>query len=174
MSTALSLTVSANEIKTDVDSSIVCENHDTKSREAELIGIITILQQKIEELELRLKKYTNGENHKRYYEKNKNKIKEMGSTYLKNLKENNPEKIKEYSKNAYMKKKQKKELEDALLLNNIDVNTKSNVQLPAAVLAPVSVPVPVPEDSESKALTVSDADLPKEKIKKKAKVKVIL
>ena len=35
----------------------------------ELIDIINTLQQKIEDLEIRLKKYTNGENHKRYYEK---------------------------------------------------------------------------------------------------------
>ena len=47
------------------------------------------------DLEVRLKKYTNGENHKRYYEKNKDKIKETGATYLEKLKNENPEKIKE-------------------------------------------------------------------------------
>jgi hypothetical protein len=109
------------------------------SRESELIGIINTLQQKIEDLEIRLKKYTNGENHKRYYEKNKNKIKETGSTYLKKLKEENPEKIKEYSRNAYLKKKQKKDLEDALLMNNIDINTKNNIPVPANVGLPASV-----------------------------------
>jgi len=59
------------------------------------------------ELEERLKKYTNGDNHKRYYEKNKDKIKEQGTTYLKKLKEENPEKLKEYRRTYYLKKKGK-------------------------------------------------------------------
>ena len=45
------------------------------------------LKNRVQELEERLKKYTNGDNHKRYYEKNKDKIKEQGTTYLKKLKE---------------------------------------------------------------------------------------
>jgi len=61
------------------------------------------------ELEVRLKKYTNGENHKRYYEKNKEKIKETGASYLEKLKNENPEKIKEYSHRAYINQKKKKE-----------------------------------------------------------------
>jgi hypothetical protein len=69
-----------------------------------------ILKKKIEELEQKLKKYTNGENHKRYYEKNKDKIKINGLSYLKNLKIENPEKIKEYNHNAYIKRKEKKNL----------------------------------------------------------------
>ena len=60
------------------------------------------------ELEQRLKKYTTGENHKRYYEKNKEKIKETGASYLQKLKAENPEKIKEYSHRAYLKQKEKK------------------------------------------------------------------
>ena len=67
------------------------------------------LKKKIEELEQKLKKYTNGDNHKRYYEKNKDKIKINGLSYLKNLKIENPEKIKEYNHNAYMKKKKEKQ-----------------------------------------------------------------
>ena len=70
------------------------------------------LKNKVIELEERLKKYTNGENHKRYYEKNKEKIMETGSNYLKKLKEENPEKLKEYRQKAYQKRKEK-------LLNNI-------------------------------------------------------
>jgi predicted MPP superfamily phosphohydrolase len=70
------------------------------------------LRNKVQELEERLKKYTNGENHKRYYEKNKDKIKEQGSNYLKKLKEENPEKLKEYRRNYYLKKKQLKERDD--------------------------------------------------------------
>jgi peptide methionine sulfoxide reductase MsrA len=40
------------------------------------------LKKKNTELEERLKKYTNGNNHKKYYEKNKEKYKELGSNYL--------------------------------------------------------------------------------------------
>ncbi len=68
------------------------------------------LKLKVQELEEKLKKYTNGENHKRYYEKNKDKIKEQGSNYLKKLKEENPEKLKEYRRTYYLKKKQDKEI----------------------------------------------------------------
>jgi predicted MPP superfamily phosphohydrolase len=83
------------------------------------------LQKKIEELKIknmeleeRLKKYTNGDNHKRYYEKNKDKIKEQGTTYLKKLKEENPEKLKEYRRTYYLKKKEKmKQQEDNNKLN---------------------------------------------------------
>lgn len=65
------------------------------------------LRGKVAELEEKLKKYTNGDNHKRYYEKNKEIIKEAGSNYLKKLKEENPEKLKEYRKRAYQKRKEK-------------------------------------------------------------------
>ena len=54
-----------------------------------------------------LKKYTNGENNKRYYEKNKEKVKQQGAEYLKKLSEENPEKLKEYRRNAYLKRKEK-------------------------------------------------------------------
>ena len=67
------------------------------------------LTKKVAELELRIKKYTNGENHKRYYEKNKERIKETGASYLQKLKVENPEKIKEYSHRAYLNQKEKKQ-----------------------------------------------------------------
>ena len=73
-----------------------------------------LLKEKINELEERLKKYTNGNNHKRYYEKNKEKYKEMGSNYLQKLKEENPEKLKEYRKRAYQKRKEKMNIETNL------------------------------------------------------------
>jgi hypothetical protein len=73
----------------------------------ELQKQIEDLKSKNMDLEERLKKYTNGDNQKRYYEKNKNKIKEQGTTYLKKLKEENPEKLKEYRRNYYLKKKDK-------------------------------------------------------------------
>ncbi len=76
-----------------------------------------VLKLKNMELEERLKKYTNGENHKRYYEKNKEKYKELGSNYLQKLKEENPEKLKEYRQRAYQKRKEKlkqNEIKDTL------------------------------------------------------------
>ena len=72
---------------------------------------------KVDELTTRLHKYTNGENHKRYYEKNKEKIKQSGATYLQKLKAENPGKIKEYSKRAYANKKKK--INDMQLLEPI-------------------------------------------------------
>lgn len=71
------------------------------------------LKKKNAELEERLKKYTNGNNHKKYYEKNKEKYKELGSNYLQKLKEENPEKLKEYRQRAYKKRKEKmKEIQE--------------------------------------------------------------
>jgi predicted MPP superfamily phosphohydrolase len=72
------------------------------------------LKKKNAELENRLKKYTNGDNHKRYYEKNKDKIKEQGTNYLKKLKEENPDKLKEYRRSYYLKKKEKMNTEQNL------------------------------------------------------------
>jgi len=74
------------------------------------------LKKKNGELEERLKKYTNGDNHKRYYEKNKEKVMELGANYLQKLKEENPEKLKEYRRTYYLKKKNEK-----LNSNKIDI-----------------------------------------------------
>jgi predicted MPP superfamily phosphohydrolase len=83
---------------------------------------IVDLSNKISELEERLKKYTNGSNHKRYYEKNKEKIKESGSNYLQKLKLENPDKLKEYSKRAYENKKKKRL--DAANTSNINAEER--------------------------------------------------
>ena len=90
------------------------------------------LKKKIEELEQKLKKYTNGDNHKRYYEKNKDKIKINGLSYLKNLKIENPEKIKEYNHNAYMKKKEKQKLlkEKGEQVSNTIIETNTIIATP--------------------------------------------
>jgi hypothetical protein len=69
------------------------------------------LKQKIKDLEEHLKKYTNGNNRKRYYEKNKDKFIANGAEYLAKLKEENPEKLKEYRRTAYQNYKAKKEKE---------------------------------------------------------------
>ena len=77
----------------------------------------TRLKDKIKELEEQLKlqedkikKYTNSEAHKKYYEDHKEEVKKKGLEYLKKLKEENPEKLKEYRRNAYLRQKAKKEL----------------------------------------------------------------
>ncbi len=65
------------------------------------------LKQRVSELEEKLKKYTNPEAHKVFYEKNKEKIIKESKERLKKLTETNPEKIKEYRKKAYLKRKEK-------------------------------------------------------------------
>ena len=73
----------------------------------ELVEENNKLKIEINELKEQLKKYTYGNNHKRYYEKNKEKVKEDGANYLKKLKEENPEKLKEYRRTAYENRKKK-------------------------------------------------------------------
>ncbi len=78
-----------------------------KKENEELKQKILSLENENIELKEHLKKYTNGENNKRYYEKNKEKVKQQGSNYLKKLAEENPEKLKEYRRNAYLKRKER-------------------------------------------------------------------
>ena len=66
----------------------------------------------INELNEKLKKYTNSQGHKKYYDKNKNTVMEKSKLYLQKLKEENPDKLKEYRKTAYLNRKIKKELEE--------------------------------------------------------------
>jgi hypothetical protein len=67
------------------------------------------LKIEIEELTNKLKTYTNTESHRKYYEKNKEKVIDNATKYLKSLKETNPEKLTEYRKRAYQKLKLKKQ-----------------------------------------------------------------
>jgi len=72
------------------------------------------LKLEINELNEKLKKYTNSQGHKKYYEKNKNTVMEKSKSYLQKLKEENPDKLKEYRKTAYLNRKiKKKELEES-------------------------------------------------------------
>ena len=57
------------------------------------------LEDKIKEYEEKMKKYTNSEAHKKYYQEHKEEVKIKGE---------NPEKIKEYRRKAYLKEKEKK------------------------------------------------------------------
>ena len=59
----------------------------------------------------KLHKYTHSQ--KEYYEKNKEIVNEKAKERLKKLAEDNPDKLKEYRRNAYLKRKEKmKELKN--------------------------------------------------------------
>ena len=73
-----------------------------------------VLKQKIEglekhvaELEEHLKKYTNSTRHLKYYENNSETVKERTKNYVEKLKTENPEKLKEWRRTYYLKKKEK-------------------------------------------------------------------
>ena len=59
-----------------------------------LINKLKIYEEENAKLKEQLEKYTHSQ--KEYYEKNKDIVKEKGKTYLHKLKEENPEKLKEY------------------------------------------------------------------------------
>ena len=65
------------------------------------------LKKKIVELEERLKSYNCSERYKKYYENNADKVKERNKNYAQKLKETDPEKLKEWRHNAYIKRKEK-------------------------------------------------------------------
>jgi len=67
------------------------------------------LKKKVEELEEKLKTYTNTERNKKYYEKNKETIKEKAKEYNQKIKFENPEKLKEWRHTAYINRKNKLE-----------------------------------------------------------------
>ena len=64
------------------------------------------LKQTINDLQIQLSKYTNTDRHKRYYEKNKDRIKQNAIKYIDKLKLENPEKLKEYRHKSYLKRKE--------------------------------------------------------------------
>jgi len=65
------------------------------------------LKNKNKELKERLKSYTNTDRHKKYYENHTDVVKEKAKKYMDKIKETNPEKIKEWRHNAYLKRKEK-------------------------------------------------------------------
>jgi len=93
------------------------ENDYLKTENETLKNEIEILKYNNTELEERLKKYTSGKGHHKYYEKNKEIIKQKGSINLTKLKTENPDKLKEYRRRAYLKRKEKdnKDNKDNLL-----------------------------------------------------------
>jgi hypothetical protein len=75
------------------------------------------LKSLVSELQEKLKRYTNPDRNKKYYENNKEKFIQNGNERLKNMKETNPDKLKEYRRTAYLKRKEK------LKNENIEENT---------------------------------------------------
>ena len=65
------------------------------------------LKNKNNELEEKLKCYTNPTRNKKYYEKNSDIVKEKAKNYMGKIKETNPEKIKEWRHQAYLNRKAK-------------------------------------------------------------------
>jgi hypothetical protein len=64
-----------------------------------------LLKEENDLLKEKLTKYMSQ--HKNYYENNKEIINEKAKQRLKKIAEENPEKIKEYRRNAYLKRKEK-------------------------------------------------------------------
>jgi len=65
------------------------------------------LKNKNNELEEKLKSYTNPTRNKKYYEKNSDIVKEKAKNYMEKIKETNPEKLKEWRHTAYLNRKAK-------------------------------------------------------------------
>ena len=64
-----------------------------------------LLKQENAKLKLQLENYNNSR--KSYYEKNKEHVKAQAKEGLKKLAEENPDKLKEYRRKAYLKRKEK-------------------------------------------------------------------
>ena len=75
--------------------------------ETKLMAEIEELKKRNQELEDKLKLYTNPERNKKYYEKNSNIVKEKAKIYMDKIKETNPEKLKEWRHQAYLNRKAK-------------------------------------------------------------------
>jgi predicted metal-binding transcription factor (methanogenesis marker protein 9) len=81
-----------------------------------LINKLKLYEEENIKLKKQLEKYTHSQ--KEYYEKNKEVVMQKASENKKKLKETNPEKIKEYAKRAYLKRKEKLQKLKELTLEN--------------------------------------------------------
>jgi hypothetical protein len=83
---------------------------DYQEKIKELEEEILRLNNELQKTKEHLKKYTAPESRKKYYEQNKEKIKERVNEYKKNtnyIYEATPDQKKEYARRAYLKKKNK-------------------------------------------------------------------
>lgn len=88
---------------------------------SELVTENERLKKENEELKEHLKKYTYSNSHKKYYKTNKKQVMENGAKYLQKLKEENPEKLREYRRRAQEKWRNKQKT--TILLGD-DTNNK--------------------------------------------------
>jgi len=65
------------------------------------------LKNRNNELEEKLKSYTNPARNKKYYEKHSDIYKEKAKNYMEKIKETNPEKLKEWRHQSYLNRKAK-------------------------------------------------------------------
>ena len=72
------------------------------------------LRQQLKQLQEDHQQYTQNvvDSKRKYYESNKEIVKEKALQRLKKIAEDNPEKIKEYRKNAYLKRKEKEKIKE--------------------------------------------------------------
>ncbi len=76
----------------------------------ELIKENTLLKEENLKLKLQLENYNNSR--KSYYEKNKETVNEKAKQRLKKIAEENPDKLKEINRQAYLKRKEKLQKEN--------------------------------------------------------------
>ena len=84
----------------------------------ELLKEIVMLKEENAKLKSQLENYNNSR--KSYYEKNKEIVNEKAKQRLKKIAEENPDKLKEINRNAYLKRKEKmnklnEKIEDVLI-----------------------------------------------------------
>lgn len=82
-------------------------NSNDEVSELELKLKLEKMEKYVKELEDNLKKYTNNNRHLKYYENNKEVVKERTKNYVEKLKNENPDKLKEWRRTYYLKKKEK-------------------------------------------------------------------
>jgi hypothetical protein len=75
------------------------------NKEEELLQEIFLLKEENTKLKLQIENYNNSR--KSYYEKNKEIVNEKAKQRLKKIAEENPEKLKEINRLAYLKRKEK-------------------------------------------------------------------
>ena len=83
------------------------------TKEEELLQEIFLLKEENTKLKLQIENYNNSR--KSYYEKNKEIVNEKAKQRLKKIAEENPEKLKEINRLAYLKRKEKMKKIDELI-----------------------------------------------------------
>ena len=81
----------------------------------ELVKENILLREENEKLKIKLEKYYNSR--QSFYEKNKDYVKEKANERLKKLAEENPEKLKQYRRTAYLNQKEKRKQKELEIKN---------------------------------------------------------